>query len=391
MKIIRLLAVFLVALCFKSSSINAYFVSAVLARGEVGVSSDLTPPNLALTVDGLEIKEHIEDGSFEGGLNGWTTSGEVSLLESDQLIESVSIVPLSGSKMVRLGSLTSIGSSHSLKKVFLQPRNLRFSYLFATRDHLPFDNPAFVVRINGQIAYTVSSLQANPAIFINSAIRSSAWNEIEFYLGDFDSELIELELVLVNASDDLRPSWVYLDSFTTDVIIAKEDSVFEIIGKDLDSGINELGYQIDQGPWLVGNSFIIPQAGKHTVSVRAEDDFGNASLITKSIEIDAQNPDVIADLLVDWRNGDSAGLSWVPPSRDDKPLKSSIHIYGDCTGLDNQVADQSLVAQNWVTYQEQHQIASTKIRGLDPQVNYCFAVTTGDAAGNISQLSNLAY
>lgn len=391
MKISGLLAVLLVTLCFHTSSTSAYFVSAASARGEIGITSDLTPPDLALTVDGLEIREWIDNGDFESGLNGWTTSGEVSLLESDQFIESEPLMPFSGSKMIRLGSQLSSSSSHSLKKVFPRSRNLRFSYLLATGDHLPFDNPAFVVRINGQTVYTVSALQANPAISIDSKIRFGHWQEIQIYLGDYNSESNELELILENNNDGLRPSWIYLDSFTTDVAIAKDDSVFEILGNDLNSGIHGLGYQIDQNPWLMGSSFTIPQAGQHIVSIRAVDNSGNTSLMTKSIEIDSYAPEVIADLLVDWRYGDSARLSWIPTSSGDKLLKSSINIYRDCTDPDNFVPGHDHITQDLATYGGQNQITSTKIRGLDPQINYCFAINISDVAGNISQLSNIAH
>lgn len=376
----RWLILFWLTFLLSVSPVSAYFSSVAIGEGRIELVNQLEDPYIKLLTDQREIKETVVNGSFEDGLAGWLTIGDVAGT-SEERIGETETSPVSGTKMVRLGS-PSIPrvQSRLLQALPNQAKSLKLSYLLTTYDHLPFDNPAFLIRINGVTLFQANPLLANPANLTENILKNSGWRNLELDLTKFDTPYLNLEFIVSNNGDGQRPTWVYLDNISTDFAIVPGNNLFTI-----ESNYATAFYRLDFGEWVESLTFQVITAGEHIVEIKSSP---LGPLISKTIKVDNQPPAKTEDLLIDWIGENYVYISWVSENTE-TPISSEILIQSDCSSAAQFNLTQARRYLDTVLYSGTGRVEHTKITGLNPDTDYCFTVTTTDIAGNASLVSNI--
>ena len=368
---------------FLPNTTYGFYSSTAHATGKISVLQATF--TLSLHMDGWQIKETLTNGDFESDLDAWFTSGDVEVVSAEG-----EVAPVSGNRLVRLGAAKSPYGTHRLMGILPKgAKNLSFFYRLATRDHSPFDNPTFLVRINGQTVYQTNTIEANPGSLPDDQLRISSWRKLEFDLTAFEAEYVNLELVVSNNGDSLRPSWVYLDNFTTDFAIGNSQSKLEITGDN--PGTDLYKYQIDTDPWQTGDNFFINDEGDHQIKFQAINEVGFASdVLEKSVRIDNQSPYLIDDLLVDWVGPNFVDLSWRGLSPNDTQIFTQFYWQKDCS---SSAAFEPALNHPYDYLNPTGQagkIEQARVYGLEPNTSYCFSVKINDQVPNTSDWSNIS-
>lgn len=168
--------------------------------------------------------QYITNGSFNTGIEGWDTTQ--SFTWRDQGTEKQGWIELVPSP-----------NSSVLKQTFETPwraSQLSFQYLLETSEDLSgFDEPAFQVKVNGEVIYTQHWL----------AIDTVKWKQVFLDISDF--ELVEnISFEAINTGDTQKPVSLHLDDISTALLLVGPHEEFL-------SETFELRRNIDQSVTLI--------------------------------------------------------------------------------------------------------------------------------------------
>ncbi|MBD3279447.1 MAG: hypothetical protein GF390_01920 [Candidatus Pacebacteria bacterium] len=184
------------------------------------------------------------NSSFEQDLLGWQTTGQVQVVTPDQT-STAHPVPLVGQKMVQLSALNSnqslLNNTLSQQLANDQPLyNLSFwYYLLSEEAALGFDEPAFIVQVNGQLVYQVWAQD----------LAKPGWQQVILNLTDLDARQAQLQFAAGNTGDQLFAPVVYLDQITTNLAVLNNHNSLQLRTDECASC--QLGYQY----FIDGQSF----------------------------------------------------------------------------------------------------------------------------------------
>lgn len=369
---------------------------------------DSTPPSAVLYAGKTKqflISEKIINGGFENEtLYPWESTGEVITLNSQTITDSyptdpLTVKPYQGKQMIRLGNDQSIGSytweNRLMGSFDPGPKTISLYYNFFTRDVSFFDDPGFLIRLNGKEIFRLNTLSPNPNDEPDGSARSTGWKRFVYDLSDQTNEKINLSLLAGNTEDQFNPSWVYIDQITTNIVSATPQTSFTLEGNDPnpDGGIAFCQYSLDSTDWIKAKTFSISQPGEHLLQYRCFDQANNPSPIYSLIlTIDNIRPNKITDLEA-IATENMALLSWTAPGNDNQTgqaAKYDLRYQKNCFQENDFNFDTALKVDNIPPPQQPGEYEEVEILGLNPQTSYCFAVKTADQGPNWSQLSNIA-
>jgi hypothetical protein len=160
---------------------------------------------------------------FEEGLNHWNPAGTVSA-PVQAFIEGTEFTPYEGNVMAALSDPTVGGniwdnSIHQDVIIGSDDNFLNFVFIFWTLDEAPFDNPGFLMEINGK---TILSMRAGD---ISNGAGNLAytqgpldgWTGIsipvsQYYSSSGRAASIRISFNAGNTGDSLNPSGVFIDA-----------------------------------------------------------------------------------------------------------------------------------------------------------------------------------
>src|SRR3989338_8474643 len=344
------------------------------------VTVDRTTPTPLMAFDGYSINEKVVNGGFEAGLSGWATQGEVFYTTADAYTD-----PISGDYMVRIGHTDDDGNEIWENKLTqqIQPgaKNLSFYYNFFSFDFGTFDDPGMIVRLND---YNVFYLSAGD-IDSGASPNSSGWTQLSFDISQIPDPVLEIVFYSGNIGDTSQQSWVYIDKISTaEAVVAGDPNVT----LTMDESVLVTKYSLDNGiSWDTGNSFNLTPLIDDTVWYYSQDLAGNVeSYKTGRFVKDIQAPAAIGNLaafpLIDKQ---SVNLSWTVPAESTVydiryaswPLDTSA-AWATASAVPNPPAPR-------IPGDDQ----DFSVTGLNSGTTYYFAIKSGDAALNWSDLSNV--
>lgn len=173
----------------------------------------------------------IVNGGFESNFDSWTIKGDVSI-SSVALIDAVVFSPYEGDKMAGLGYYDR--SNYSWENAISQELTLteddeflNFYYNFWTLDEAPFDNPGFMVTVNGKTEFFVQAGEIGDTLGIGDDILGTldytGWQLVTIGLSEYYSAdpnrpaTIEIAFSAGNTGDT-NPDYasgVFIDSIST--------------------------------------------------------------------------------------------------------------------------------------------------------------------------------
>jgi len=169
------------------------------------------------------------NGGFEDGFTGWNFSGNTAVLTTANLEDgsggTVTFNPYEKGQMAAITYPNMSGSicdNYIFQDLKLEPTDkyLNFAYNFWTYDEAPFDNPGFVVEINGISGKSVFSIAAGD-IGDNTlgSLDFTDWTLIsipieQYYNPDNPDRpaSIRISFNAGNTGDDQYPSGVFIDA-----------------------------------------------------------------------------------------------------------------------------------------------------------------------------------
>src|SRR3990167_4325294 len=344
------------------------------------VTVDRTPPTTLMAFDGYSINEKVVNGGFEAGLSGWATQGEVFYTTADAYTD-----PISGDYMVRIGHTDDDGNEIWENKLTqqIQPgaKNLSFYYNFFSFDFGTFDDPGMIVRLND---YNVFYLSAGD-IDSGASPNSSGWTQLSFDISQIPDPVLEIVFYSGNIGDTSQQSWVYIDKISTaEAVVAGDPNVT----LTMDESVLVTKYSLDNGiSWDTGNSFNLTPLIDDTVWYYSQDLAHNIeSYKTGRFVKDIQAPAAIGNFaafpLIDKQ---TVNLSWTVPAESTVydiryaswPLDTSA-AWATASAVPNPPAPR-------IPGDDQ----DFSVTGLNSGTTYYFAIKSGDAALNWSDLSNV--
>lgn len=152
---------------------------------------------------------------------------------------------------------------------------------------------------------------------------------------------------------------------------------FTMTATDAASGVAEIRYQVDAGPWIAGDAFTLAEDGEHVVRIAGVDMAGNAAPPeVRHVAIDCQPPVVQLQALSRYQAGPSFEVRWWG---DDPAPGSGIASY------DVQVRDgYSGAWQDWHT----DTLLTRAVFAGERGHTYFFRVAADDRAGNRQPFSD---
>jgi len=160
--------------------------------------------------------------SFETGLVSWQSTGDVTFIQQKINPSSLSS-PHHGQNMIRIGREKNEGNSLSQNNLYKQlpigTKKVRFWYSVFSYDYQGFDDPAFIVQIDGKIVLqkTAAEVDKDHSQTKIEKLDSTGWRESVLEVQPVQREGVYL--VFQAGNDELNlsetqqhQSWVYLDS-----------------------------------------------------------------------------------------------------------------------------------------------------------------------------------
>lgn len=365
---------------------------------------DRVAPTASLFISGSWTKvvsEKIVNGDFEtGDLTGWTATGSVQVISSDTISNpETTITPSQGNWMIRIGNPDNPGNwlweNRLIASFESGAKNLSLSYNFFSRDFNPFDQPGFLIRLNGQEIFRLNNLESD-----GTTALTTGWQEFYYDLTNHNDSKINLSLYAGNTADKNNQSWVYVDKITTYFVAAPIHATYNIFSTDpfsnntTASGTDYCQYKIDDNDWQTGDNFSILTSGPHTLQYHCVDRAGNSSPISQvNVITDGTAPSDISDLSVLSTTENSANLTWTAPGNDGTTGRASQYdiryssTLTDCSSFNFNSATK---VEKVPSPQEAGKTETLEILGLNPETKYCFGIKTADEAPNWSNLSNIA-
>lgn len=134
----------------------------------------------------------LANGGFEEDFSGWTqpTDNGNASISSYALISGVEFIPYEGDKMAGLGyyNRSNYVWENSISQEILISEldsSLGFYYNFWTFDEAPFDNPGFLVEINGKTAFSIRAGEVGDDILGN--LDYTGWQYFSIDLSEYYS------------------------------------------------------------------------------------------------------------------------------------------------------------------------------------------------------------
>ena len=310
----------------------------------------------------------------EADKSTWLEPGGVLELASDT-IDGLTITPPGGATMYRLGRPTYSGDDgryvweNRLLQTFpAGAKTLALDYNFFTKDSGPYDDPGFLIRLNGQDIFATGSASINPDG--DEFIHYSNWQRFYYDLGAYDdSDLLNLAIYGGNTGDRAKQSWAYVANITTNIVMASESAQYRVTG-------NTAG-----GPATCGYTLIGEVLTYQCVGVE-----GGVNSKTVTAIVDNATPSAVIDLSVDSVSSNSVILVW--------------HSPGEASNYDVRFADFPITASNFDAAEKVIKVSAPKdfdaievleVLGLNPETPYWFALKSSDAAANVSPISNVIF
>ena len=342
------------------------------------VTVDRTAPVTLMSFDGYSINEAVVNGDFETDLNGWQKQGQIIRTAADDYAD-----PISGNYMVRIGHTDDDGSEIWENKVSqkIQPgaKNLSFYYNFFSFDP-GFDDPGMIVRIND---YNVFYLSAGDIDSGGPTPNESGWHQLSFDISQIPDPMLEIVFYSGNTGDEFNQSWVYIDKISTAEAVVAGDPNITLTANE---PVLETKYSLDGGgSWNTGNSFNLTPLIDDTVWYYSRDLAGNSeSYKTSRFVKDGDAPAAIDDLEALSVSKQSVNLTWTVPAE--------TTVYDLRYSL-NPINEANFASAMPVPNPPAPRVAGDsqdfEVTGLDSAMTYYFAVKSGDAALNWSDLSNV--
>jgi len=366
---------------------------------------DRSPPS-AVTVSISKtftkvLEESISNGEFSG-LSGWDYAGNVSTMYSDALTNTTATVYTpSGSSMVRLGVPTDTTPAYTWESRIMQSfaagaKSLSLMYNYFSRDYPSFDDPGFLVRLNGQEVFSTSAYTVNPSGYSDQKWRSTGWQTFTYDLSTYEG-MINLAVSSGNTDDTSYQSWAYVDKITTYYIAAPSSAVYTFSATDTGSGIDYYRYRVDSGTWQnTASSFsggIINNHGTHTIQVYAVDKAGKTGpMLTFNVTTDAQAPSAPSNVVVTKMTNNSITLAFRAPGDDSATGRAARYdvryqkVNTSCSEFSFAGATSVLQVPAPQPYNTQETLT---VSGLDSSSRYCIALKASDEAPNWSSQSSV--
>lgn len=376
--------------------------------GVFHLTVDRTAPSASLSISGSWsklVEEKIVNGKFTDGLNGWDTSGDVTVLASDSVpastvpgFPSVMLFAPSGGEMARLGRPIYSGDSGNMvwenrlmQSFAAGAKSLSVDYQYFSRDNNSHDDPGFFVRLNGQEVFRLSDNNVNPFGLDDGLPRSSGWKTFSYDLSSFTNGSIDLALYSGNTEDRTAQSWTYISKVSTYFVAAPTHAAYTIHPSDL-RPIDYCEYRIDGGVWKRGTEFSIASGGSHKLQYHCFDRAGNVSPLQEVVVItDVTPPSKVEDLTVTAPFPNLAILHWSAPGNDGSSGKATRYDIRYSTNpiIDNSSFDKATRLESSQLPKDSGLWESFEVSGLSPDTQYYFALRASDEAANWSEISNV--
>jgi len=362
------------------------------------------PLEASLSISGSytkAVEEKLANGDFgTGDLNGWTKAGNVQVLTSDSIDTPLSVItPVNSTRMVRIGNTEDMGNmvwENRLMQSFANgAKSLSVHYNFFSKEIIGYDEPGFLIRLNGQEIFRKNGLNSDGLTAINTG-----WSDYYYDLSNQTGSSTNLALYAGNTGDNLGQSWVYIDKVSTYFVTAPEHATYTLSGFDNPggSGIDHYEYRIDGGnPTLYSGPFgglgsTLAVNGSHTIQYYSVDKAGNNGPIkTVSVMTDVTPPSSILDLAVLSIDINMVTLSWTAPGNDGiSGRATSYDVRYTTTNITNDTDfNAAIKVEKILAPQTGGTTETLEILGLNPNTTYYFAIKAFDEAPNTSPLSNI--
>lgn len=326
-------------------------------------------PTLSVT-DSWEkkITEKIINGNFTSGLTGWTTAGDVAIVNGVAKIGSDSSDPDYEGNYVWENRL--------MQSFDAGAKTLGISYDYHTTDTRSYDDPGFLIRLNGQEIFSKAAASVTDG--------STGWQQFLYDLSAYSPADGKLNLAIYagNTGDKTEQSWAFVKDVTTYLVTAPDHATYSFNSSD--PNVNHYEYNTGSGwtTWNTGNNLRFPD-GITDLIFRSVDNAGNVSSSAPVVPIltDTATPSAVLDLEVfsTWSN--SAILDWTSPSEATKyDARFAPFPIFDEAGFATASAVFGVPAPKGSG------LESLEVLGLNSNTNYWFAVKVADASPNWSSL-----
>jgi signal peptidase I len=372
---------------------------------EASVIVDSVAPTVALQLSNSwtkAVEEKISNGDLEtGDTTGWTTAGNVSVVNSDTITSpSTTVTPYDGTYMARIGHVDGSAGNYVWENRLMQSydsgaKSMSLFYNFYSRDAAPYDDPGFFIRVNGKEVLKVNTTTVNPSAINDGVARSTGWNEFYYDLSSHTDAKVNLAIYAGNTTDKLNQSWVYIDKVTSYFVSAPAAAAYLLSGSDNvgGSGINHFEFNVDGAGWTSGAVFSIPAGGIHTLQYRSVDNAGNYSATnTVRVITDTIAPNTISDLAMASKTTNKVTLRWTAPANDSGSTSGKASTYDvrySTSLIDSSNFDSATKVENVSAPKSYGQSETLEIQGLNPSTTYYFAIKSSDEAPNTSDISNV--
>jgi len=342
------------------------------------VTVDRTPPATVLSFNGKNINEKVLNGGFESGIADWERQGEVVIQGADDHTDTHS-----GAYMARIGHTTDDGQEIWENKLTqqIQPgaKNLSFYYNFFSFDFGTFDDPGMIVRLND---YNVFYLSAGDIDSDGPTPNESGWTQLSFDISQIPDPVLEIAFYSGNTGDTGQQSWVYIDKISTAEAVAEDSTDFILTANEP----AQTYYSLDGSfPVIAGNSFSLSTLIGDQINYYSLDLAGNMeSLNSRRVVKDIDAPAAIDDLESLAMSKQSVNLTWTVPE--------DITVYDirySLIPIDSSNFSAAVPVSNLPAPRIAGNDQDFEITGLNSGTSYYFAVKSGDAALNWSEISNV--
>ena len=166
------------------------------------------------------------NGGFESDFTGWTAAGNTSVQSVANVADlvdgsggTVTFNPYEGEKMAAItypNQAGSIWNNFIYQDVDLgaNDKYLNFAYNFWTYDEAPFDDPGFMVAINGKTVFSIAAGDIGDDTLGN--LDFTGWTliniPVEQYYDPGRPASIMISFNAGNTGDNLNPSGVFIDA-----------------------------------------------------------------------------------------------------------------------------------------------------------------------------------
>jgi|GEM_PF-2708058 hypothetical protein len=362
---------------------------------ESSTTLDSLAPSTTMSVSsGKKINETVTNPGFEQGLTGWSTSGDVNLISSDDYEASA----YDGTNMVRLGTPEAFageltGNTIWTNKITQQlspgAKNFSFHYNLYSFDTSGFDDPAVFVNLNDFAVYKLTASEIDTGGDPNQ----TGWQQISFNLENITDPVLEIIFYAGNTDDDQNQSWLYIDNLTTAEARVNDSEILSFQSSDSLSGVASTEYSLNGITWNSGTTINATSLndGSNTVYFRSTDNAGNTELSKSRIILkNNDEPDAISDLTATATSKHTIDLDWTAPG--DNGGVDQVNLYDIRYSLfdilDDTDFNNATKVANSPAPMLTGEFENFTVTGLDSDIEYFFAIKSADAVNNWSDLSN---